>query len=357
MSESVPINVKNFIRAETDLYFGRTAKPGAFGTLRHRRAMASIDAQDVVRMNRDTLYSSGVFDLDAEPVAVTLPDPGERFMSLQVVSQDHFAIEVVYAPGRFSYSKETVGTRYVFLIIRTLANPEDPADLTAANALQDAIEVEQARAGSFEVPTWEIASQDKVRDALAALGSFGGTTIRFGTRDEVDPISHLIGTAIGWSGNPNSAAIYSGRYPAVNDGNTVHAITVKDVPVDGLVDQRVQRERVFREERPQCLFAEQPHGQSEPRWFVHRAVRGLQPGCLELPADHAGVELHRQAVSAAAGAPGRELAVPGGAAGEMTERDVECCQGRDRWWPGTTLHFSFVATVLDSSQPGASPCA
>jgi para-nitrobenzyl esterase len=29
--------------------------------------MTPIDAQDVVRMTRDTLYSSGVFDLDAAP--------------------------------------------------------------------------------------------------------------------------------------------------------------------------------------------------------------------------------------------------------------------------------------------------
>ena len=184
-------------------------------------------------MNRDTLYSSGVFDLNAAPITVTLPDPGKRFMSMQVVSQDHFAIDVVDAPGRFSYTKETVGTRYVFLIIRTLANPGDSDDVKAANALQDAVTIEQGHIGSFEVPTWDTASQDKVRKALAALGSFGGTTIRFGRKDQVDPISHLIGTAIGWGGNPESAALYIGWYPTANDGRTVHTITVKDVPVDG----------------------------------------------------------------------------------------------------------------------------
>jgi hypothetical protein len=39
-------------------------------------------------MNRDTLYSSGVFDLDAAPITITLPDAGKRFMSTQVISQD-----------------------------------------------------------------------------------------------------------------------------------------------------------------------------------------------------------------------------------------------------------------------------
>jgi hypothetical protein len=38
-----------------------------------------------VRPNRDTLYSFAVFDLDAGPVTITLPDAGKRFMSLMVI--------------------------------------------------------------------------------------------------------------------------------------------------------------------------------------------------------------------------------------------------------------------------------
>lgn len=62
-NSSVLVNVHNFVRAETDHYFGGMVNGGGFGKLSHRRAPSSIDAQDVVRMNRDTLYSSGVFDL------------------------------------------------------------------------------------------------------------------------------------------------------------------------------------------------------------------------------------------------------------------------------------------------------
>ena len=54
----------------------------------------------------------------------------------------------------------------------------------AAHDLQDAIKVEQARAGTFEVTNWDTASQDKVRDALSVLGSVGGTTARFGRRGD-----------------------------------------------------------------------------------------------------------------------------------------------------------------------------
>jgi hypothetical protein len=233
-AKPLPVNVHNFIRAETDLYFGKTAVgDGAFGKLRHRRTMASIDKQDVVRMNRDTLYSSGVFDLDAAPVTITLPDAGRRFMSMQVVSQDHYTTEVAYGPGRFTYNKDKVGTRYIFVIIRTLANSGDPQDVKAANAVQDEIKVEQASIGTFSVPAWDKASQDKARDALAVLGSLGGTLDRFGTRQEVDPFDHLIGTAIGWGGNPRNAADYRSFHPPKNDGKTVYRLTLKDVPVDG----------------------------------------------------------------------------------------------------------------------------
>lgn len=232
---SVPVTVGSFIRAETDSYFSGTAKSGAFGKLQNRREMASLDKQDVVRMNRDTLYSSGVFDLDAAPLTIALPDVGKRFMSMQVISEDHYTVDVVYAPGRYTYTRDKVGTRYAYIIVRTLADPQKPEDMKAANAAQDAIKVEQASVGKFEIPNWDLKSQAKVRDALNVLATLRGNDAgaMFGTKAEVDPVAHLIGTAIGWGGNPRSAAIYLGVYPKRSDGKTVYKLTVKDVPVDG----------------------------------------------------------------------------------------------------------------------------
>jgi para-nitrobenzyl esterase len=231
-SGTVPVTVHNFIRAETDRYFSGMAKAGAFGKMTHRRAPASIDAQDVVRMNRDTLYSSGVFDLEAAPVTISLPDPGKRFMSLLVLSQDHYVVDTVYGPGRFTFDRDKVGTRYMALLVRTFADAGSAADIAAANRLQDAIQVEQGAVGSFEVPQWDAASLSKARDALSALGSLGGVVDRFGTEDEVDPFEHLIGTAIGWGGNPRRDADYQSLAPPRNDGKTVYRLTLKDVPVD-----------------------------------------------------------------------------------------------------------------------------
>lgn len=251
----LPVNVANFARAESDRYFTEAVKDGAFGKLRHRRTPTPIDKQSVVRMNRDTLYSNGVFDLDAAQLTVTLPDAGNRYMALQVVSQDHYTAEVVYAPGRYTYTKDMVGTRYVYLIIRTLVDAQNLDDVNAANTLQDAIRTEQEKVGTFEVPMWDKVSQDKVRDSLLLLGSQGGLSVMFGARDEVDPVSFLIASAAGWGGNPSKAAIYLPVFPKDNDGETAHRITVKDVPVDGFWSISVYNAQGFFEKNERGAYS------------------------------------------------------------------------------------------------------
>jgi hypothetical protein len=231
---AIPVTVDNFIRAESDLYFAGILKDsGAIGKFLHRREPARIDNQTVIRLNRDTLYSSAVFDLDTGPVTITLPDAGSRFMSMQVINEDHYVPEVVYGKGNYTLTKDQVGTRYVAVAIRTLIDPADPKDIEQVHALQDAIKVSQKSVGTFEAPNWDQASQKKVRDALLVLA----TTLpdfkkAFGTKAQVDPVCHLIGTAAAWGGNPDKDAIYLNITPAKNDGSTVYKLDVGKVPVD-----------------------------------------------------------------------------------------------------------------------------
>src|SRR5262245_65202481 len=95
---------------------------------------------------------------------------------MQVISEDHYTPQVDYAPGKYTLTKEKVGTRYVIAVVRTFANPNDPADLQAVHALQDAIKVEQKGGpGKFEIPQWDQASLNKLRDALNALAAANGS--------------------------------------------------------------------------------------------------------------------------------------------------------------------------------------
>ena len=51
---ATPVTVNNFIRAETDLYFGNAVKEagGGVGKGHYSREMADVDKQMVIRMNR-----------------------------------------------------------------------------------------------------------------------------------------------------------------------------------------------------------------------------------------------------------------------------------------------------------------
>lgn len=233
-SALIPVTVENFTRAESDVYFAATVKGfDAFGKFGHNRLPTPIDKQTVIRMNRDTLYSAAVFDLEASPVTITLPDPGARFLSMQVINQDHFTPMVVYGGGRHTLTREQIGTRYVITAVRILANPSDAKDIAEAGKLQDAIRVEQKDTGKFEVPAWDPVSQKTVRDALNVLAdTLPDKNRMFGTKEAVDPVRHLLGSASGWGGNPDKEAIYLSVFPKENDGKTIYRMTVKDVPVD-----------------------------------------------------------------------------------------------------------------------------
>jgi len=232
----VRVTPDNFVRAETDMYFRQSLKDaGGPGKLHHFRDPIPVDNQPVVRANRDTLYSSGVFDLDAGPVTVTMPTAGQRFMSLFAINEDHYIVGGVrYGAGKYSFDRQAVGTRYMLIGVRTLVDPKSPKDLDDVHALQDSIGVNQKSAGTFAAPTFDQASQKKVRDALLVLNQTLTDSKRmFGSKSDVDPVRHLIGTAMGWGGNPEKDALYLPVTPTSNDGTTVYRLMAKDVPVDG----------------------------------------------------------------------------------------------------------------------------
>jgi hypothetical protein len=242
-SQPVPVTPDNFVRAETDVYFAEFAKSGGFGKFRHSRELP-LGEDTGVRPNRDTLYSLAVFDLDAGPVTITLPDAGKRFMTMMVVDQDHYALMVSYGKGTHILDRKAIGTRYAFAAVRILVDAADPEDFKKVHALQDAVRVSQKSIGKLETPNWDPASQDKVRDGLFVLNETLPDLRRAGgRRGEVDPVRHLIATASAWGLNPDKDAIYLNVTPARNDGTTVYRLNVKDVPVDGFWSVIVYDER------------------------------------------------------------------------------------------------------------------
>jgi hypothetical protein len=225
------VTTDNFVRAETDRYLGdMSGLAGGVGRWWHLREPTAIDAQTVVRMNRDTLYSAAVVDISAG-ATVTLPDAGERYLSVMVVNQDHYINEVLHAPGPHELTVDRYDTPYVLLAARILVDPTDPADLAEVHGLQDALSIDAAAARPYERSDYDAGSLDAVRAELIERSkSEPGFSGAFGRREDVDPERHLVGTAIGWGGLPDTEAHYLMGPVDLPVGE--YRLTARDVPVD-----------------------------------------------------------------------------------------------------------------------------
>ena len=240
------VNADNFNRAESDMHFAEIVEEGGFARFEHHRVVTPVERQLVRCGSRDTLPSVAVFDLEAGPVSVTMPEAGSRFMSLSVIDEEQFAVSVSYGAGTHRFARDQVGTRYVMMVVRTMVDPADPRDLAHVHALQDAIKTKQLNPGRFEVPRWDRESQRKIREALLVLAqSVPDSRRMFGARVQVDPVRHLIGTAMGWGRNPERDVLYLHVTPPLNEGETVYRLVLKDVPVDGFWSISVYNERGY----------------------------------------------------------------------------------------------------------------
>jgi len=229
------VNVDNFARAETHRMMADLQRDaGGINRFEHNRAPASVDKQTVIRMNRDTLYSFAVVDVSAG-ATLTVPDAGERYLSVMVVNEDHYINRVFHDAGRYQLTSEDLGSPYVVIAARTLVDPQDPADLVAVAAIQDqlVLEAEAAAERPFVMPEYDTASLDRTRNALLGLAAdMTSFKSSFGRKGDVDPVHHLIGSAAGWGGLPDAEATYVGVAPNLPVGE--YELTVgTDVPVDG----------------------------------------------------------------------------------------------------------------------------
>jgi hypothetical protein len=227
----VPVNVDNFARAESNRMFaGLLPAAGGVNSWLHFREPTPLDAQNVVRMNRDTLYSACIADI-SKGATLTVPDSGGRYLSVMIVNQDHYINDVFHQPGDYQLTVDDFDTDYVLIAVRTLVNPTEPSDVAAVNALQDEFVLTALSTRPFDMPDYDTASFDATRQALRELAKgLGGYEHAFGRKDDVHPVRHLIGTAAGWGGLPEKEAYYVNVDPGLPVGE--YSLTVKDVPTD-----------------------------------------------------------------------------------------------------------------------------
>lgn len=227
---TIIVNADNFVRAESNLMFSRMLATVGVNEWQHFRVPSPLDEQAIIRLNRDTLYSTCVIDL-TEPVVLSVPESGDRYPSVMVVTQDHFIPRIFHEAGEYTLTREEFGTQYAMLAGRILVDPTDAADVAEVNRLQDQFAVTVTSTTPFELPDYDVESHNTTRTVLLRLAD-GLPDFRrgFGTADEVDPVRHLACVAAGWGGLPEYEATYLNVVPGLPVGE--YQLRIVDPPVD-----------------------------------------------------------------------------------------------------------------------------
>lgn len=229
-AEKVPVNILNFVTAQTAMQFATyQKKAGGVNKVLNIRKPLPIDDQTTIRVNRDTLYSFITIDI-TKGATVTLPEADSRYMSMMVVNEQDYINAVYIKPGRYELTREQFGSDHVWVVVRTLVDSNSPADIKKVNELQDQIKVEAKSAKPFEMADYDMVSYKETLKSLLALGSnVPNSKGWFGSKSDTTPLGHLIGAAVGFGGLPLKHAFYLNVNPKLPVGE--YAFTAKDVPV------------------------------------------------------------------------------------------------------------------------------
>ncbi|MEH6910105.1 MAG: DUF1214 domain-containing protein [Oceanicoccus sp.] len=228
----IKVNVDNYARATTSAHFeGMMRMARGMNKFAHAPKPVPLHKQTIERMNRDTIYSSALVDI-SQGATLSIPDAGNRYMSVIVMNEDYYTTAVFHAGGTYQLTMDEHGTPFVAVVARILTNPTDKADLKTANDLQAKIEVHANSDKTYIRPNYDRDSLARTHKLLQQLGAdLDDASFWNGKFDEVKETRHMIGAAFGWGGLPTYEVVYESKTESRPLGK--YQLTVTDVPVDG----------------------------------------------------------------------------------------------------------------------------
>jgi len=228
---TVKVTPETYIRAETDRQFDVVVKmAGGVNRLFHFRSPTPLDRQNVIRMNRDTLYSMGVVDTSKGATITVPPLPKDRYASVYLVDNDHYCPAVIYEAGTHELPR---GTQYLGIGVRIqVFNPKDPDEVALVNQLQDQFIIKAGSSDPLPEFKWDIETLNTLTAQYEELSAqYSSWKGMMGPRGKVDEKTRHIAAAAAWGLFPEWDATYL-NYSGGHDPAICHKATYQ-VPENG----------------------------------------------------------------------------------------------------------------------------
>jgi len=156
------LTAEEFIRAESLHFMKGMATREGINNFFHFKSLAKAEDKWVVSPNNDVIYSMAIVDA-SKGFTLTLPETGDRFITAQIVSEEHMSHQLV-GGGVYKFTGEEFGGSHVAVGVRvgTDATPSDVEYIV--EQLQPQMMIDSP--ANKDVPPYDEAALLKTRAAL-----------------------------------------------------------------------------------------------------------------------------------------------------------------------------------------------
>lgn len=228
------MTAEQYIQAEVTAFMANFAQRSGINNFSHFSELSTKDDTWVVSPNQDTLYSVATVNAK-DGFTLVLPDVGDRFISTQILNQDHYTPIYLYGGGTHTFTREQLGGDVVAIGIRigTDATPEDVEHV--AKTLQPQYQIISPEGADINLPELKLDSMMQVRNTLLPYyanldNTFGIMSTGYEEGQDDWRRTLAVAGALGLSADENAMYAISG--PENAKANACYKATFDKVPAD-----------------------------------------------------------------------------------------------------------------------------